>query len=75
MTRTEVAEMIEFAMACYPKTQIKDMKKMLDVWSEMFAGINADKAMDKMKRNCRELKWFPSVADVLEGQKDWSKVK
>ena len=75
MTRTEVADMIEFAMACYPHVQIKDMKKTLDVWSEMFAGVSAETGMARMKQVCRESKWFPSVAEVLDGQRDWSKVK
>lgn len=75
MTKTEVVEMLEFASVCYPGTQIKNMKKTLDVWTELFAGIEAGAGMARMKRVCRESKWFPSAADVLDGQRDWSKIK
>lgn len=65
MTKQEVAEMLEFANACYPNSQIKDRKKMLDVWSAIFSDISPESAMQGMKAACLSSKWFPSVAEVM----------
>ena len=78
MTRTEVAEMIEFAMVCYPHVQIKEMKKTLDVWTDLFQAVDATVGMKAMKDACKTCKFFPSASEVmtLSTQKSkWSDVR
>ena len=65
MTRKEVSQMLGYAMACYPTSQIKDPKKMLDVWTDIFAGVYANDAIEAMKAACISSKYFPTVADVM----------
>lgn len=65
MTKKEVAEMLDYAQACYPEAKIKDPKKVLDVWADVFSGQDAENTMDCMKKVCQSSKYFPSVADVM----------
>ena len=65
VTKAEVGQMLDFAMACYPNTQIKDLKKMLEVWAMVFAPIDTETAMTAMQEVCQRSKWFPSVADIM----------
>ena len=78
MTRKEVSEMLGYAMACYPTSQIKDPKKMLDVWTDLFQSVDATAGMKAMKDACKTCKFFPSVSEVmtLSTQKSkWSDVR
>jgi len=65
MTKKEVAEMLDYAQACYPEVRFKEQKKVLDVWADVFSGYDAKSTMDCMKKVCRISKYFPSVADVM----------
>lgn len=70
MKKSEVAQMIDFAISCFPGAQIKDPVKMLNTWAVMFEHVESGTANNAMTEICKTNKYFPSVSDIMNEIKE-----
>ena len=66
MTRTEIIALVALATGAHPSAQGKDPKPIVEAWSLMLADIPFPIAKTTVVKMCRESKFFPSVAEIIE---------
>lgn len=70
MTRAEVIALVALATGAHPAAQGKDPKPVVEAWSLMLADIPFVVAKAAVIKVCRESKFFPSVADIVEAAQE-----
>ena len=70
MTKTEIIALVLLATAAHPAAQGKDPKPVVEAWSLMLADIPFALAKAAIIKVCRESKFFPSVADIIEAAQE-----
>ena len=66
MTKSETIALVTLATAAHPSAQGKDPKPIVEAWSLMLADIPFAIAKAAIVKMCRESKFFPSVAEIIE---------
>ena len=75
MTRQEICALVALASSSYPAMQVRDPRPIVEAWSLMLADIDAVAAKTAIIRVCRQSRFFPSVADIVQAASQLSPAK
>lgn len=71
MTEPQAKALVARMMAAFPAAKIP--RETVQVYVEELLPLNADAGLEAVKVAIRGAKWFPTIADVLEGY--WTAVE
>jgi hypothetical protein len=67
MTEQEVKKLVALSVGSFPSIQQKDLDQIKKTWVEMLGKLPYQLAKDAVKNCLRKSRFFPNVADILDG--------